>query len=85
MLPGVWAWKSKRLEPSKVCYSVNTQVNIFVLVHKNRVFTAVNVPGKKINVIAVMMRISVLSRRVHIATFLDSSAIFLDASAIMRF
>jgi len=34
---------------------------------------------------AVMIRISVLSLRVYIATCFDSSEIFIDASAIMRF
>jgi len=51
----------------------------------NTVHTAVKVPGRNTSVIAVMIRISVLSLLVHIAIFLDSSPILLDCSAIMRF
>lgn len=47
--------------------------------------TAVKVPRRNSMVITVIIRISVLSLRVQIATFLDSSAILLEALAMTKF
>jgi hypothetical protein len=44
--------------------------------------TATNGPGRNTRVTVAMTRISVLPRRVRIATFLESSAMRRDSSAI---